>query len=140
MRLSIQGATHPQNVLAGHVGVNHGGLQIDVAEQVLNGADVVAVFKQMGSEAMAQTVDRGPLLQVKLAHRRTKVSLQGVVEQVMPPDPVTPRINGDRSGGKDPLPHPFPRCVGILLLQGGWQINPVMTGGAILLEQGTHMG
>jgi hypothetical protein len=34
------------------VGVDHGGGDIEVAEQLLRGADVVAGFEQMGSEGV----------------------------------------------------------------------------------------
>jgi hypothetical protein len=38
------------------MGVNHGGLHVFVAEKFLNGADVVAVLKQVGGEGVAEGV------------------------------------------------------------------------------------
>ena len=42
-----------------HMGVNHGGGHIAVAQQLLHGADVGARLQQVGGEAVAQGVDRG---------------------------------------------------------------------------------
>jgi hypothetical protein len=44
------------------VGVDHGGAHVFVAKQFLNGADVVAVFQQVGGEGMPQRVGGDGLL------------------------------------------------------------------------------
>jgi len=36
-----------------HVGVDHGGLDVVVAEELLDGADVVAVAEEVGGKAVA---------------------------------------------------------------------------------------
>jgi hypothetical protein len=45
--LTIQGATDGQATAFDDVGVDHGGGDIFVAEQVLDGADVITGFKQV---------------------------------------------------------------------------------------------
>src|SRR2546428_5548392 len=42
-----------------HVRVDHGGADIPVAEELLDGPDVVIVFQQVGSEGVAEGVGRG---------------------------------------------------------------------------------
>ena len=49
---SIQGASHAQDILSGDMGVDHGGLEVPVAEEFLYGSNVVAVFQQVGCEAV----------------------------------------------------------------------------------------
>ena len=39
-----------------HMGVDHGGFEVFVAEEFLYGADVVAVLEEMGGKGMAQGV------------------------------------------------------------------------------------
>ena len=53
----VHRAFHPHLVYLGHMGVNHGGLDIDMPQQVLDRSDVAPVFHQMGSEGMTQGVD-----------------------------------------------------------------------------------
>lgn len=38
------------------MGVDHGGFDVAVAEEFLDGADVVAVFDEVGGEGMAEGV------------------------------------------------------------------------------------
>ena len=47
-RLAIQGAFNGQAAAVKDVGVDHGGLDVLVAEQLLDGADVVAALEQVG--------------------------------------------------------------------------------------------
>ena len=48
--LQIQGRADGQAAALEHVGVDHGRLDVFVALQFLDGADVVAVFEQVGGE------------------------------------------------------------------------------------------
>jgi len=50
---SIQRAVDPAPAAVEHVRVDHGGLDVGVAEQLLHSADVVARLKQMGGEGVA---------------------------------------------------------------------------------------
>lgn len=49
----VEGAPHPSRGLAPHVGVDHGRADIAVAEELLDRADVLAGFEQVGREAVA---------------------------------------------------------------------------------------
>ena len=54
--LSIQRAFDRQSAALEDVGVDHGGADILVAEQFLNGADIVPVLEKMRGEGMAKGV------------------------------------------------------------------------------------
>ena len=51
-----RGAADDAGAAVERVGVDHGGAHVFVAKQFLNGADVVAVFQQLGGEGMPQRV------------------------------------------------------------------------------------
>jgi hypothetical protein len=48
----IKRAPDTEDILLCHVGVDHGGLKILVAEQLLNRPDVVPGFQKMGGKAV----------------------------------------------------------------------------------------
>ena len=54
--LAIQRAAHAQRTLIEHMGVDHGGADIFVAEEFLDGANVIAVFQEVGGEGMTEGV------------------------------------------------------------------------------------
>ena len=60
--LSIQRAFDRQSAALEDVGVDHGGTDIFMAEEFLNGADVVPVLEEMGGEGMAKGVAGDALL------------------------------------------------------------------------------
>ena len=68
-----------------YVGVDHGGLNGGVAHELLDGPDVVSIFKKVRRKRMAKTV-------------------QGRVVEVMAPDDPAQRVNGKPPGGKDREP------------------------------------
>lgn len=43
-----RGLITPMNAAIKHMGIDHGGGGVGVAQEFLNGADVVATFQQMG--------------------------------------------------------------------------------------------
>jgi len=59
-RQPVQGAPHPSATLVEDMGVDHGGADIFVAEELLDGTKVVAVLQQVGRERVAQRVAVGP--------------------------------------------------------------------------------
>ena len=52
----VSGTLYGVTAAVEHVGVDHGGGDVAVTEQLLDGADVVAAFEQVGREAVAQGV------------------------------------------------------------------------------------
>jgi hypothetical protein len=53
---SIKRAANTKPALVEDMGVNHGGFDIFMTEQFLDGADVVAVLEQVGGKTMAESV------------------------------------------------------------------------------------
>jgi hypothetical protein len=68
------------------VGVDHGGLQVFVPEQLLNGPDIIPLFEQMRGEAVPQGVNGGGFGDPHLAHGLLECPLQGGGVKVMTPD------------------------------------------------------
>ena len=54
-------AADPSTTAAQDVGVDHGGADVAVPEELLDRPDVIAVLEQMRSERVPQTVTRRPL-------------------------------------------------------------------------------
>lgn len=97
--------------------VNHGRLDILVLQQLLDRSDVVTAFKQMGGEGMPEGVAGRTLYQTGPRHRRTHRLLYKRLIDVMPP--LFAGLGGAPSVflGKDPLPAPFLRGIGILAVE-----------------------
>ena len=58
---AVGGAADAGGASVEDVGVDHGGRHVAVPEQLLDGADVVAGFEEVGGEAVAQGVAGDPL-------------------------------------------------------------------------------
>jgi hypothetical protein len=61
------------------VGVDHGGLDRAVSEELLDGADVVAIGEEVGGEGVAHRVPGGVFAQAGLPHGRLEGVLAGGV-------------------------------------------------------------
>jgi len=66
-----------------HVGVDHGRLDVLVAQQLLDGADVVMVFQQMGGEGVPEGVAGHALFQAGGTCRLADGALQAAFVEVM---------------------------------------------------------
>jgi len=81
----IDGTDHAQRPLVEHMRVDHGGLDVGVAEKFLHGADVLAGFQQMSSEAMAEAVGCEPDRQTRLPHSLLYRALDTLFVNVVSP-------------------------------------------------------
>lgn len=82
------------------VGVDHGGAYVALAEQLLNGADIVAVLQKMGGEGVPDGVaDRGPGDARATGGRTHRLLRHGFV-QVMPPHLAVSHATYRRAAGK----------------------------------------
>jgi len=104
---AIERAFHARAALAQHVGVDHGGGDIVMPEQFLDGADICAALQRVSREAVAKRVagnafdDAGPC----------DGSFDGPVDRQLV-DMVAPHlsrtgVDRESGGGKDVLPTPF---------------------------------
>src|SRR5450432_3988469 len=64
----VKRAAHAVRPLSHHVRVDHRGLEVGMAQQLLHRADVVAILKQVGREAMAQRMATRRLADAGPAH------------------------------------------------------------------------
>jgi hypothetical protein len=90
-----------------NMGIDHRRSDTPMSEQLLNGSDVIAVFKQVRRERMAERMVRGSLRKLGGLHRSAYGSLhRGRVNVVAPLDPgISLPIAAVR--GENPLPGPF---------------------------------
>ena len=64
--------------------VDHGRLHVGVSKKILNGADVIACFDQMGGKAVAQGVYGGSFGDAQITNRLIDTPLEGCWIQVVP--------------------------------------------------------
>jgi hypothetical protein len=121
---AVEGAADAGGAAVENVGVDHGGRDILVAQQFLDGADVVAVLEQVGGEAVAKDVWDDGLGDVGssggLAHGPLDQSLVSMVATGLPGSGVA--VVAD--GGEYPLPPPLGGSAGILHPLGIGQGDP----------------
>ena len=72
-------ACHLQNM-----GVDHGGFDVRVAEQLLYAADVIAGLQQVGRKGVTQRVRRGWLDDARRFNRALEIALEGLIVKMMP--------------------------------------------------------
>ena len=80
---AVEGALQAADIAGHDMGVNLGGLDIRVAEQFLEDADIDSVFQHMRGEAMAQRVATNPFVDPCLLCGPLHRFLQGGFENVM---------------------------------------------------------
>ena len=66
---SVERALHADARPVEHMGIDHRGADVLVAQQLLHGPNIVAVFQQMCGEGVAQRVTRRRLLNSGSPHR-----------------------------------------------------------------------
>jgi hypothetical protein len=68
-----------------HMGVNHGGAHIAVAQQLLHGANIGACLQQVRGKAVAQSVHRGVFGNARLHQRSFESATHSLIKQVVAP-------------------------------------------------------
>jgi hypothetical protein len=81
----VDGAVHAQRASVEHMRVDHGCFHILMAHQLLNRADVLAAFKEVGSEGVAEGVGRGRLCDAGRQHGLAHCFLDHAGIQVVAP-------------------------------------------------------
>jgi len=83
---TIQRAFHAAAALPQDMGVNHGGGNVIVPQQLLDRPNVGSALEGVGGEAVPQRVRAGALGNPRAGHRRPNRFLDSRFVQVMPPD------------------------------------------------------
>ena len=84
----VHGTANSRGAAVQDMSVDHGGLDVAVAEEFLDGADIVAVFEQVGGKGMAERVAASALRESGFKHSLVDCFLEkGFVEMIptMPP-------------------------------------------------------
>ena len=106
------------------MGVDHRRADVPVAQQLLDGANVVAVLPQVGGERVPEGVARGglgdPGAADRLLHRPLKDGFVEMVTATLAGDAV----HVDARGREDPLPSPGSARVRVLAEERAGQLDP----------------
>ncbi len=97
-----------------------------MAQELLNGADIVPVFEQVGRELVAERVAVDRLLDVGVAHRLSEGPLDDALVQVMTPLDLRPRVD-TAFGREEPLPAPVPLGRGVFFRDSVRNVNGAET-------------
>ena len=114
----VGGASDAGRPAIEHVGIDHRGRHVAVAQQLLDRPDVGTVLQQMGGEGVAEGVAAGALGDARTAYRGLHRALQDGFVQVMPAALARLAVQVGTRGGEDPLPAPLAAGPRILPGQG----------------------
>jgi len=117
------------------VSVDHGGLDISVAQQFLDGADIIAIFQQVGSEAVPEGMGCDVFGQAGLAGSRPDCTPYAGRVEMVPPAGTCAGISGGLGSREKILPAPIARRGGILAGQPAGQFHC-----AIAFREGVLVG
>jgi hypothetical protein len=95
------------------VGIDHGRGNIVVPEQVLNGADAGAAWKQVGSEGTTKGMGADVLRQTGTANRHLNGLVDDAGVDIMATGEARTRVNGEIPGRKDILTAPLLDGMGV---------------------------
>ena len=120
----VRGAADTRRSPVQHVGVDHRRIDVFVSEQLLHGADVVAVFEQVSGEGVPEGVaGRARRQPGGLDRGSDRVLDHGLVQMVPPALAARGILVGPRCG-EDPLPDRIAACFGVLAAECVGQFDP----------------
>ncbi len=111
--------------------VDHRRRHIGVSEQVLHGADVVAVFEQVGGEAVSEGVAGGAFAESRGDDGLVDGVLQDRLVEMVPGGLAGFGVQVGAGRGEDPLPRPGLFRAAELVVQGVWELDPTGVASAI---------
>jgi len=121
----VQWAADCQTASVEHVGVDHGRLDVFVAEELLHRANIarrvaslIAVLQQVGGEGMAEGMAADVLFDAGQAGSAVDGTLQTTGVGVMAAGGTVAGIRGQAGGGEEVLPHPFRFGERVLAFEG----------------------
>jgi hypothetical protein len=115
--LAVERAAHALAAAIEHMRIYHGRAHVCVAEQLLDRADVVAIFQQVGREAMPEGVAARGLCDPGALDRALDRPLEAVLRDMVAADLARARVGAALLGRKDILPAPVGRRIGVLARQ-----------------------
>ena len=117
------------------MGIDHGGGDVLVAEQLLHGANVVAALQQVGGKAVPEGMAACWFAQASGAHGEFDRVLDVLFMDMMATRFAAGWIEGESGGGKDVLPGPGSDGARIFSLQCVGQKDGAAPEGQVLAVQ-----
>src|SRR5438093_1466082 len=111
-----------------------------MAEQLLNGADVVPRFEKMHLERMPEGVARRVFVNAGEAHGAVNGTLHDSFVEVVASALATHAIRIDSGRGEHPLPRQLAAGVRILSRKGVRKLDPSGAGSKIVFVESAHAG
>ncbi len=121
------------------MGVDHGRIQIFVAQKILDGADIISGLKQVRGKRVAKSVNARRLGDVRLFQSGFHGPLQYLLADMMTTDDAASRVDRKFTGREYILPCPFSAGIGIFSFQGFRQINSTMPIGKVPVMYRFHL-
>ena len=115
------------------MGVDHGGADVFVSEQFLNGANVIAILEKMGGKGMAKGMATDALLDARFLGGFFDGALQSQFVHVVAAFFAAARVGGTFGGRKEVLPNQFAIGFGVFLLERTGQVNFAKARGQVFL-------
>lgn len=126
--LGVEGGFDSQAAALEDVGVDHGGADVFMAEQFLNGSYVVAVLKEVGGEGVAEGVGADSFLDFGFFGGLFEGALQAGGVQVVTAFPAAARVERSFGGGEEVLPGKFTAGVRVFVCEGVGEVDFAKTG------------
>jgi len=103
----VSWAGHCEGATVEHMGIDHGGPYVAVAEELLDRADVLPLLQQVGGKGVPEGVAAGRLADTRCLHRPSYRFLHQGGIQVVTPFLLGPGISPAVVLRKEPLSAPF---------------------------------
>ena len=124
----VEGAADGVGAALEDMGVYHGGADVFVAEEFLDGADVVAAFQQVGGEGVPQHMGGDVFGDACFAGGLTDGFLDAAGVQVVAAEQAAARVGGEVFGGEEVLPFPTACRGGVFAFQSVGEGDPLPAG------------
>jgi hypothetical protein len=118
----VEGAADGEGATIEDVGVDHGGGDVAVTEELLDGADVVARLEEVGGEAVPEGVAGGRFGEVSGLTGGVEGALEHCFVEVVA-SKLAAVISVVASCGEDPLPRPFTFRKWVLVSERARELN-----------------
>jgi len=134
--LAIEWAGHRVGTFVHDVGVDHGRLHVFVSQQLLHGADVVAGFKEVGGEGVAESVAGDALVDPRSTGGSFDRFLEAAFVNMVATYHAGAGVFGKLGGGEDVS---FPAGFGIFAFQGIGEVDAAVASGQVFFVYSFHM-
>ena len=121
--LSVEGRFYCQPAALENVGVDHGGFDVFMPEEFLNGSYIVSALEEVGCEGVAESVGCDAFLDICKGRGLFDGSLQCGFVNVMTAQNAIFFICEEVRGGEDVLPYPGFIGIGEFFGEGKWHVD-----------------